>query len=127
MPQRRVGLVTPASIPLVSSFIGLQALACGVVGVVVSAVLDHAGYTALSTGAGLFVAVTLILIVIGYRLRRHPVLWAALCGLSLVNLGGFYLSTQHPQIKPIAFAPFMLVEVALYLLIVSRLRAKHEK
>lgn len=122
MSPWRVGTDVPMPMPLVSRFVGLQALICGAVGVLLSALLDHLGLDRISTAAGIFTSVTLLLIVLGRSLWGLHRLWIVIGVLSLFNVGGGLVFYEHAELKPIAAAPFLLIEIAAYLLVLGRMR-----
>lgn len=118
MRSRRISSGSTDTVPLVSRFAGLQALACGLLGVVVSIGLDRTNYRFLATAMGVFVAITLVFIVIGFRFREHSLIWIAAFAISMFNLAGLYLLIERPNFQPIGLAPVLLVEVAAYILVI---------
>ena len=110
--------------PLVSKFSALRALGCGVIGVAVSFLFDHFGAHRVSTAVGLFVSVTLVLIVFGIPYRKSVAIWVAFSAFSLLNLVGALVFYHNPSLEPLATAPVLLLEVAWYLTLMSRIRKR---
>jgi hypothetical protein len=127
MARHRNGQGISMGTPLVSRFAGLQALGCGIVGVLLSVLLDQLGLYRISTAAGVFVSVTLLLIVLGRSLLGSARLWLTIGVVSLVNISGAFAFYKIPELKPITMAPFLLIELLIYLTIIDYLRKSSQR
>jgi len=106
----------------ISKFSGLQSLCCAIIGITLSFYLDHNGLHQLSLSAGLFLTVTLILIVLGFRFIRRVWWWLVMVIFAILNIMRCSFFYKFPDTKPMVALPFLFIELFVYVLVMERLK-----
>ncbi len=102
-------------------YVGLQALACGLIGVLISTILERYGVNRMSTQAGVFCSVSIMLVVLGSSHWRSARLWILVLMITTINLALVLVTYPKGEFKPLILAPFLLVEIVAYLYAIDRL------